>query len=95
MKRKRFLKRAVSALTALAFSVSTVTFVTVSGMEQGDFVSDEGQSVVTETEPVSEKITFYAEGISKAGEKIDDDGNMYYIILDTAIDNPDILRELK
>ncbi len=67
MKRKRFLKRAVSALTALAFSVSTVTSVTVSGMEQGDFVSDEWQSVVTETEPVSEKITFYAEGISRAG----------------------------
>ncbi|MBP1566256.1 MAG: hypothetical protein J6A58_10930 [Oscillospiraceae bacterium] len=33
--------------------------------------------------------------LSKAVEKIDDDGNMYYIILDTAIDNPDILRELK
>lgn len=33
--------------------------------------------------------------LSKAVEKIDADGNMYYIILDTAIDNPDVLRELK
>lgn len=33
--------------------------------------------------------------LSKAVGEICDDGNIYYIILDTAIDNPDVLRELK
>ncbi len=32
--------------------------------------------------------------LSKAVGEISDDGNIYYIILDTAIDNPDVLREL-
>lgn len=32
--------------------------------------------------------------LSKAVEQIKDDDNIYYIIIDTAIDNPDVLREL-
>lgn len=32
--------------------------------------------------------------LSKAVEQIKDDDNLYYIIIDTAIDNPDVLREL-
>lgn len=32
--------------------------------------------------------------LSKAAEQINDDGNQYYIMIDTAIDNPDVLREL-
>ena len=32
--------------------------------------------------------------LSKAVEKIKDDGNIYYILIDSAVDNPDVLREL-
>lgn len=32
--------------------------------------------------------------LNKAIEKISDNGNLYYIIIDTAADNPDVLREL-
>ena len=31
--------------------------------------------------------------LNKAVEQISNDGNLYYIMLDTAIDNPDVLRE--
>ena len=32
--------------------------------------------------------------LSKSAEQISDDGNTYYIMIDTAIDNPDVLREM-
>ncbi|MBR1763892.1 MAG: hypothetical protein IJ746_00685 [Ruminococcus sp.] len=32
--------------------------------------------------------------LSKAVERIEDDGNIYYILIDSAVDNPDVLREL-
>lgn len=32
--------------------------------------------------------------LSKAAEQISDDDNIYYIMIDTAIDNPDVLREM-
>lgn len=32
--------------------------------------------------------------LSKAAERIREDGNTYYLIIDSAIDNPDVLREL-
>jgi hypothetical protein len=33
--------------------------------------------------------------LRQASEKIYDDGNLYFIIIDCALDNPDVLRELK
>lgn len=33
--------------------------------------------------------------LRKAVDRLSDDGNLYYIIMDTAIDNPDILREIR
>lgn len=33
--------------------------------------------------------------LGQASEKIYDDGNLYFIIIDCALDNPDVLRELK
>lgn len=33
--------------------------------------------------------------LSKNAENINEDGNLYYIMIDTATDNPDVLRELK
>ena len=34
-------------------------------------------------------------GLRKAAGKIADDGNVYYIVTDTAVDNPDVLRETR
>ena len=31
--------------------------------------------------------------LRKSVERIDNDGNQYYIVMDSAIDNPDVLRE--
>ena len=33
--------------------------------------------------------------LSKNAENINEDGNLYYIMIDTATDNPDVIRELK
>ena len=33
--------------------------------------------------------------LRKSVDKISDDGNEYYILMDNAIDNPDVLREVK
>lgn len=34
-------------------------------------------------------------GLRKAAMKITEDGNKYYILIDNAVDNPDVLREIK
>ncbi|MBR4501317.1 MAG: hypothetical protein IKP22_05440 [Clostridia bacterium] len=34
-------------------------------------------------------------GLRKAASKIAADGNVYYIVMDTAVDNPDVLRETR
>ena len=34
-------------------------------------------------------------GLRKAAGRIADDGNLYYIVMDTAVDNPDVLRETR
>ena len=34
-------------------------------------------------------------GLRKAAGKIAADGNVYYIVMDTAVDNPDVLREAR
>lgn len=34
-------------------------------------------------------------GLRKAASKIGSDGNQYYIVMDTALDNPDVLRETR
>ena len=34
-------------------------------------------------------------GLRKAVSKLVADGNLYYIVMDTAVDNPDVLRETR